>query len=303
MIMKKRRYIGKIGALAMVFVFLAVSDLPILVAHQRTVRDLMGMPPAPADFRIPYGDDPHQFGQLRLPDGEGLFPVVIVIHGGCWMSQYDLHHISPLAAEITKMGFATWSLEYRRVGNDGGGWPGTFQDVADGSDHLRNLAQEFPLDLNRIITIGHSAGGHLALWVAARHKIPKQGSLCKKNPLPIQGVIALAGVGNLDLPNLQEICGGAILKLMGGTPAEVPERYAQGSPLELLPFGIPQILIQGAKDSIVPVESVRDYYRAAKKSGDKVDLVLLQEAGHFELVMPSTFAWPEVRKAIEALIQ
>lgn len=301
--MKKRRYIGKIGALAMVFVFLAVSDLPILVAHQRTVRDLMGMPPAPADFRIPYGDDPHQFGQLRLPDGEGLFPVVIVIHGGCWMSQYDLHHISPLAAEITKMGFATWSLEYRRVGNDGGGWPGTFQDVADGSDHLRNLAQEFPLDLNRIITIGHSAGGHLALWVAARHKIPKQGSLCKKNPLPIQGVIALAGVGNLDLPNLQEICGGAILKLMGGTPAEVPERYAQGSPLELLPFGIPQILIQGAKDSIVPVESVRDYYRAAKKSGDKVDLVLLQEAGHFELVMPSTFAWPEVRKAIEALIQ
>jgi acetyl esterase/lipase len=219
------------------------------------------------------------------------------------MSQYDLHHISPLAAEITKMGFATWSLEYRRVGNDGGGWPGTFQDVADGSDHLRNLAQEFPLDLNWIITIGHSAGGHLALWAAARHKIPKQGSLYKKNPLPIQGVIALAGVGNLGLPNLQEICGGAILKLMGGTPAEVPERYAQGSPLELLPFGIPQILIQGAKDPIVPVESVRDYYRAAKKSGDKVDLVLLQEAGHFELVMPSTFAWPEVRKAIEALIQ
>jgi acetyl esterase/lipase len=303
MIMKKRRYIGKIGALAMVFVFLAVSDLPILVAHQRTVRDLMGMPPAPADFRIPYGDDPHQFGQLRLPEGKGLYPVVIVIHGGCWMSQYDLHHISPLAAEITKMGFATWSLEYRRVGNDGGGWPGTFQDVADGSDHLRNLALEFPLDLNRIITIGHSAGGHLALWVAARHKIPKQGSLYKKNPLPIQGVIALAGVGNLDLPNLQEICGGAILKLMGGTPAEVPERYAQGSPLELLPFGISQILIQGAKDPIVPVESVRDYCRAAKISGDKVDLVLLQEAGHFEVVMPSTFAWPEVRKAIEALIQ
>lgn len=301
--MKTGEKAGRLGIFVMSFLFLIVLSCPVLLAQQMTVQDLLEVPPPPADHRIPYGDDPHQFGQLRLPKGEGPFPVVIIIHGGCWLSEYDLHHISPLAAKITKMGFATWSLEYRRVGNEGGGWPGTFLDVAAGADHLGEMVHEFPLDLNRVVTIGHSAGGHLALWLAARHNIPEQGSLYKQNPLPIQGVIALAGVGDLDLPNLQEICGGAILKLMGGTPADVPERYAQGSPLELLPFGIPQILIQGVKDPIVPVEFVRDYCEAAQKSGDKVELVLLQEAGHFEVVMPTTFAWPEVRKAIESLIQ
>lgn len=238
----------------------------------------------------------------EIAENEGPFPVVIVIHGGCWLSRYDLHHISPLASEITKMGYATWSLEYRRVGDDGGGWPGTFLDVAEGVDHLRILAREFPLDLDRILVIGHSAGGHLALWAASRHKIPEKASLYKKDPLPIRGVIALDAVGNLTLPEPQEICGGVTKELMGGTPAEVPERYAQGSPLELLPFGIPQVLIHGVQDQIVPVETVRDYCEAADESGDKVDLVLLQEAGHFEAVMPSTFAWPEVQKAIEKLI-
>jgi pimeloyl-ACP methyl ester carboxylesterase len=119
----------------------------------------------------------------------------------------------------------------------------------------------------------------------------------------VNGVVSLAGVGDLNLAGLQKICGGVIPKLMGGTFQDVPDRYAQASPLELLPFGVPQILIQGAKDPVVPAESVRDYYEAAKKSGDMVELVLLEEAGHFELVMPATFAWPEVRKAIETLIQ
>jgi acetyl esterase/lipase len=285
-------------------VLLAVCLLhPGLLAQQLTVKDLLAVPPTPADHRIPYGDGPHQFGQLRLPEGEGLFSVVILLHGGCWLSQYDLHHISPLATEITKLGYATWSLEYRRIGNEGGGWPGTFQDVAEGVDFLRKLAGEFPLDLNRVVTLGHSAGGHLALWAAARHRLPEKALLFRRNPLPIRGVIALAALGNLGLPNLQEVCGGAIPKLMGGTPAHFPDRYAQGSPIELLPFGIPQIFIQGAKDPIVPVESVREFCRTAEKSGDKVKMVLLEEAGHFEVVMPSTFAWPEVRRAIETLIR
>jgi acetyl esterase/lipase len=276
---------------------------PGLFSQQLTVKDLLAMPSTPADHRIAYGDDPNQFGQLRLPKNEGLAPVVIVIHGGCWLSKYDLYHISPLATEITKMGFATWSLEYRRIGSEGGGWPGTFQDVASGADYIRKLAQEFPLDLERVVAIGHSAGGHLALWLAARHKIPKKGVLYEKNPLPIKGVVSLAGIGNLDFPNLQEICGGAILKLMGGTPADVPENYAQGSPAELLPCGVHQVLIQGAKDQVVPMELAQEYLEVVKKSGDKGDLILLQDAGHFEVVMPSTFAWPEVRKAIKALIQ
>jgi acetyl esterase/lipase len=293
--------------IGMTVVFLALFvhffSYPGLFTQQLTVKDLLAFPPAPADHRIAYGDDPHQFGQLRLPKKEGLFPVAIVIHGGCWLSQYDLHHISSFATEITKMGIATWSLEYRRIGNKGGGWPGTFQDVAAGADYLRNLARKFPLDLERVVVIGHSAGGHLALWLAARSKIPPQGLLHDPDPLPVKGVVSLAGVGDLILAVLQEVCGGAIPKLMGGEPVDVPDRYAQGSPLELLPFGVPQVLIQGAKDKIVPVKSVEDYYEAAAKSGDKVDLILLQEAGHFELIMPTTFAWPEVRKAIETLIK
>jgi acetyl esterase/lipase len=294
---------GKIGFLFLAFLLANFLISPGLLARQMTVKDLLDLSPTTADYRISYGTDPHQFGQLRLPEMEGLFPVVIVIHGGCWLSQYDLHHVSPLATEITKMGYATWSLEYRRIGNDGGGWPGTFLDIADGIDHLRELEKEFPLDLERVVTIGHSAGGHLALWTASRHKIPAKGELFRKNPLPIRGVIALAAIGNLDLPDLQEICGGAIAKLMGGTPAEVPERYAQGSPLELLPLGIPQIFIQGAKDPIVPMESVQYFCEAAEKSGDKVKLIILEEAGHFEVVMPTTFAWPEVQKAVKTLIR
>jgi len=220
--MKTIDKVGRLGIFVMAFLFLIVLSCPVLLAQQMTVQDLLDVPPTSPDHRIAYGDDPHQFGQLRLPKGQGLFPVVIVIHGCCLLSQYDLHHISPLAAEITKMGFATWSLEYRRVGNDGGGWPGTFQDVADGSDHLKKLAQEFPLDLNRVITIGHSAGGHLALWVAARHKIPEKALLYKKNPLPIRGVVALAAVGSLNLPNLQEICGGGYSEIDGGNTRRCP---------------------------------------------------------------------------------
>lgn len=302
-IMKKRKKKRDEMTVIAMALFVFFFSCPGLFPRQLTVKDLLAVPPTPADHRIAYGDDPNQFGQLRLPKEEGQVPVVIVIHGGCWLSQYDLHHISPLASEITKMGLATWSLEYRRIGNEGGGWPGTFQDVAAGTDYLRDLAKKFPLDLERVIAIGHSAGGHLALWLAARSKIPPKGLLHDPDPLPLKGVVSLAGVGDLSLANLQEVCGGVIPKLMGGTPQDVPDRYAQGSPRELLSFGVRQILIQGAKDPVVPTESVRDYCEAAKKSGDQVELVLLEEAGHFELVIPTTFAWQEVRKAIETLIQ
>jgi acetyl esterase/lipase len=155
----KKREKKRAGMTAIVMaLFVFFFSCPELFPLQLTVEDLLAVPPTPADYRIAYGDDPNQFGQLRLPKEEDQVPVVIVIHGGCWLSQYDLHHISPLASEITKMGLATWSLEYRRVGNEGGGWPGTFKDIAAGADYLRKLARDFPLDLSRVVTIGHSAG-------------------------------------------------------------------------------------------------------------------------------------------------
>jgi acetyl esterase/lipase len=267
-----------------------------------TVKDLLALTPSEADFTIPYGENPSQFGQLRLPEEHGPHPVVIVIHGGCWLSAYDLQHISPLASAITDLGFATWSLEYRRVGDSGGAWPGTFLDIADGVDQVRELAADHDLDLDRVIVIGHSAGGHLALWTAARNNLPKDSPLFRTAPLPIRGVVSLAGVGDLSRLEFQQGCGDAVLKLMGGTQEEVPLRYAHGSPIELLPIHVPQILIQGALDPIISPQGAHAYHDAAQKKGDTCRLILLEDAGHFEVVIPTSSAWNEIRDALLAFM-
>lgn len=266
-----------------------------------TVQDLLKLEPVPADFTISYGEDPFQFGQLRLPDSAGPHPVIILIHGGCWLAEYDLYHISPMAGELTRAGYATWSLEYRRIGNAGGGWPGTFTDVAAGADFLRDLAEKYPLDLNKTLAVGHSAGGHLALWLAARAKLPRDSILYNANPLIIKGVISLAGVGDLSRTEYQEICGQAVQKLMGGNPTDFPLRYAHGSPIEMLPLKVSQIFIQGDLDSLISVDSARDYIAAATKHGEYAELKVVKNIGHFEVIVPSSIAWPEVLKAVRSL--
>lgn len=167
-----------------------VGALPIPAqttrAQNLTFEDIQKLPTPPADHRIAYGTDPLQFGDLRLPHGKGPYPVVVVIHGGCWYSEYDLKHVASFSAALTRLGVATWSLEYRRIGNSGGGWPGTFQDVAHGTDYLRVLARTYSLDLKRVIVAGHSAGGASALWLAARGNFPKDSPLYKSDPLPLR---------------------------------------------------------------------------------------------------------------------
>jgi acetyl esterase/lipase len=229
--------------------------------------------------------------------------VVVVIHGGCWLAAYDLEHIGPLAGRITELGFATWSLEYRRIGDPGGGWPGTFSDIADGIDHLKQLAERHRLDLNRIITLGHSAGGHLALWAAGRRKLPADSPLHRERPLPLQGVVSLAGIGDLSRLEHQPGCGETVLRLMGGAPDQVPERYRQGSPRELLPLGIRQILIQGDRDPIVTPAGAEAYRDDAIELGDPCRLVVLPDAGHFEAVIPTSPAWPAIEDALRALMR
>lgn len=239
-------------------------------------------------LRIPYGSEPSQFGELRLPAGAGPHPVAIVIHGGFWTAAYGLGLMDALSSAIAASGVAAWNVEYRRVGETGGGWPGTFRDVAAAADHVRALARSHPLDEARVAAIGHSAGGHLALWLAARRRIWKTDPLFDAAALPLAAAVSLAGVPDLARAAREKVGGDAVVALMGGSPGEAADRYLSCSPAELLPLGVPQRLLHGDRDDVVPFDLGYDYAGRAKAAGDDARLIRLEGVGHFELVDPST---------------
>jgi acetyl esterase/lipase len=263
-------------------------------------RQILDMPPPPADARLHYGSDRLQFGDLRIPQGPGPHPSAIVIHGGFWRAKYNLEHAGHLCAALTRAGIATWSLEYRRIGNPGGGWPGTFKDVAMGADYLRNIAGGRNLDLGKVISVGHSAGGHLALWLAARRRIPRGDVLASDNPVFLRGVITLAGVVDLRRGWELRLGDGAVQELMGGPPDKFAERYRTASPIELVPLGVTVRLLHGTEDAVVPIEISNGYQKAANRARDNARLVVLPGADHFGVIDPRSKDWPLVEKnAIE----
>lgn len=266
------------------------------------VPELLAQPQPKPDFVHRYGDDPLQFAELRLPQGDGPHPVVALVHGGCWLAEYDIGHLRAMADALTVSGIATWTLEFRRIGNEGGGWPGTFLDVSRGLDALRAVATEHDLDLGRVVVAGHSAGGHLALWLAARHKVPTGSPVHTPDPLPVKGVIGLAPAADLELTYRNETCGGAAEQLVGGTPEEFPQRYHDGSPAALVPLGLPQLIINGAHDEGWLIVS-RTYQEKARTAGEEVPIIVPPEAGHFELVMPTSATFPLVRAEIERMLR
>lgn len=217
--------------------------------------------------------------------------MAVVLHGGFWKRRYGGRLNEPLCRDLAARGWAAWNVEYRRVGfRAGGGWPATFADVAAAIDHLAVLERELPLDLGRVVTIGHSAGGHLALWAAARPGLPA-GAPGARPVVPVTHAVAQAGVSDLEEAARLELGGGAVRRLLGGLPAERPEPYALGSPLARLPLGVPQLLVHGEEDDTVPVALSRRYAEAAGAAGDEVDLVTLPGAGHFEHLDPGSEAW------------
>ncbi|MEO7001562.1 MAG: alpha/beta fold hydrolase [Ktedonobacterales bacterium] len=261
----------------------------------------------PPDARIAYGADPRQFGDLRLPSaathGPGPYPVVIVIHGGYWRAQYGLEYFGQACAALATRGLSTWNIEYRRIGDPGGGWPNTLLDVAAAADYLPTLAAQYPLDLGRIVALGHSAGGQLALWLAARPRIPAGSPLVPAatvTPLLLLGVVSLAGVVDLRRAWELRLSGNVVESLLGGAPLAVPDRYAAASPYELAPLGphIRQILLHGADDENVPVSQSEEYVAHAQALGDDARLILLPDTGHFELVAPSMPQWQTVQTAV-----
>jgi acetyl esterase/lipase len=271
-----------------------VSFIAVLLFLMTEPQDILRVPLPPPGERIAYGSDALQFGELRLPEGAGPHPVAIVVHGGFWRAAYNLDHISHMCVALNKAGIATWSLEYRRIGNPGGGWRGTFDDVAAGTDHLRTVAEKYKLDLNRVAVIGHSAGGHLALWLAGR-----QGFA---NPLKLRGVVSLAGVADLRQGYEMKLSNTVVGDLMGGSPDALADRYRYGNPAELLPMRLPQRMIHGTKDANVPFQISADYVAKAKAKGDDATLITLDGAGHFELIDPRTKEFETVVKALQDLL-
>lgn len=249
--------------------------------------------------RIQYGSDAQNFGDLRVPRAAGPHPVVVVIHGGFWRALYDLAYIEPVCDALTDAGMATWNIEYRRLGS-GGGFPATFHDVSRAIDRLRELAPTFNLDLSRVVTFGHSAGGHLAVWAAARPRISSDDSILPRDsaPLALHAVISLAGVVDLRACWQYHLSNQVVEEFLGGAPQKFPERYAVASPSELLPLGVSQVLIHGTADGNVPFEISRAYHAAAVARGDDATLLTLPGAEHFECVDPRSREWAVVMQAV-----
>jgi acetyl esterase/lipase len=271
-----------------------------------TPQDVNALHSKAADHKFFYGKDPLQFAELRLPEGQGPFPVAIVIHGGCWMSKFaSAQNTAALSDALRNMGIATWNIEYRRADNPGGGWPGTFLDVADAADYLREIANQYSLDLNNVIAIGHSAGGHLALWLAMRSRLPEDSDLYMEHPLDLRGVISMGGVPDLKAFREQgkTTCDADVVgNLLGNAPDKIEERYLQASPYEMLPSGVPQILIYGAEEQSVPVAFGKSYLSKAKKKGDSVRLVVVENAAHHEYNVPNSITWNAVYSAVKKLL-
>jgi acetyl esterase/lipase len=228
-----------------------------------------------------YGPHRSQTAELSLPGGPGPYPVVVLIHGGCWRRRYDRRLMDPLAVDLAGRGFAAWNCEYRRVGA-GGGWPETGADVAAAIDALAGL--DAPLDLRRVAAVGHSAGGHLALWAAGRDDAR----------VPLTAVVGQAAVSDLDVAAAQGVCGGMVERLLGGAPGEVPGRYAAASPARRLPLGVPALLVHGDRDDTVPAAMSRDFAAAAG-----CDLAELAGHGHYEHLEPGSRAWATVVEWLE----
>jgi acetyl esterase/lipase len=251
-----------------------------------------------------YGPDRSQCADLHLPPvlagSDGPPPVMIVVHGGSWRSRHGRIFMRPLVADLLRRGWAAWNIEYRRLGNDGG-WPATFEDVAAAVDRLPELGA--PVDLERVCLLGHSAGGQLALWAAARDKLPPHapGSPERGPSQRLRGVIAQAGV--CDLAGAYRLWhGGAAGALMGGGPEQVGERYDVGDPLRLLPPSIPVLLVHGTADETVSVKLSRNYERAARASGGEVELVEIDGAAgrHRKHLDPRGVAWAAVTQRLGA---
>ncbi len=254
--------------------------------------------PAP-DATVAYGPDEVQRADMWLPTGPGPHPVVLMVHGGCWQTSIaDRDLMNWVADYLRRGGIAVWNIDYRCVDRAGGGYPGTFADAARAADLLRENAGRFRLDTRHVVAVGHSAGGHLALWLAGRSKLPTDNALRTPNPLRIDHVVSLGGLPDLEATaaSPDNGCGTAVVaKLIGPGRGDA---YADTSVPRLLPLGVAQDLVNGREDRIIPYRLATDYAARAMAAGDVVTLHTVPDAGHVELITPESAAWTETKRLI-----
>jgi acetyl esterase/lipase len=260
--------------------------------------DILSLAPPPADARLAYGSDPNQFLDLRLPSSKQQwkppYPLLIYIHGGYWRAKYNLDHAGHLCAALAAKGVVTANLEYRRVGNEGGGWPGAFADVRSAYQFLVQHAQRHNLDAGRIVVMGHSAGGQLALCLAAHEA-------------NVTRVVSLAGVVDLRRAYQLHLSNDAVVEFLHGTPAEVPDHYREADPMELSIPTAEQWLVHGSSDDVVPPDFSRDYVSSKQKRSGKekedAHLLAISGADHFDVIDPRTAAWKQIQDMVLQLIE
>ncbi len=245
-------------------------------------------------FYLEYGTHPSQFGVLSIPPSSSPCPVVVTIHGGYWKSEHSLGQLTDITNDLNTHGYATWNIEYRRVGEIGAGFPGTFTDIIDAVNYLNVIKHQFKIDLSNVIVLGHSAGGHLALWLASR---VTSTTYFPNLTIDIKKVISLSGITDLKTMYAFQKENGrdnAISNFMGGDPITMNNNYLLGSPIELLPFNVEQVLIHGDFDNYVPVEQAISYYDKANEVGEKISIYIIPETDHFMVINPLSLAWKTV---------
>jgi acetyl esterase/lipase len=258
--------------------------------------DLLERPRPEPSATISYGSDQMQKVDLWLPEGPGPHPTVLMVHGGCWQTEIADRRIMDWAAgDLRDRGIAVWNIDYRGVDRDGGGYPGTFEDAAAAADALRAQAPRHNLDISKLVAVGHSAGGHLALWLAGRPRLPADSPLRTADPIRIRTAISLGG-----LPDLEEAatppwsgCGTEVVARISGG------RFAETSVPRLAPLGVPQVLINGAQDRIIPTRYAESYAARMRAAGDPVEVRMIDRTGHVELISPGTAAWAAAVEEIE----
>jgi acetyl esterase/lipase len=281
-----------------------------MAAKPTTLEEYMALSGPEPSAHLAYGSASSQYVELFVPKGAGPlpgapFPVVVLIHGGCWVREFQgIVQMRNLAGALNAQGIAVWNVEYRRIDEAGGGYPGTYQDAAAAFDLLVADAAAHRLDMSRLVAIGHSAGGHLVQWLAGRAKLPTTSPLYKDKPFPVRQIIGLGSIGDLRrrVANPKDVCGVDIQQLTGRPRASRPDVYADTNPADLMPNGSHTVLINGDLDHVSPPQTAVDYAAQARKAGDQVDTIVLPNASHFDEVSAAAPAWslilPVIRTAL-----